>query len=179
MALIEGLINLFASLMVAGSKTFNQGKIQYSVHTPYQFLDLHCHELLPDWTLPMSSLLIILQNSPVCLTDPITSEYYKPTLRTQFLEIGLAIVHLLKLQRYQVDLFDPATGLPLLSRRGSLRLDDVTVVRSCLGYPTIQFGQCRLIEHPQWQYAVYPSVLVSTASVDVLQMATETILAKE
>ncbi len=143
--------------------------IQYSVHPPNRFLAHHGHELLPDWPQPISSLLIVLQQCPVSLAmHTAETEDCKQVMRSRFLQLGLAIATHLHQQHYLADLFDPATGLPVLSHAGDRQLDDVAVVRSCLGYGTVRAGECQLLKHPLWGDAVYPSVLVSSAPVPVL-----------
>ncbi len=144
--------------------------IQYSVHPPNRFLAHHGHELLPDWPVPIASLLIVLQRCPLSLAmHTAATEECKQVMRSRFLQLGFAIATHLQQQDYLADVFDPATGLPLLSHSGDRRLDDVAVVRTCLGYRTVRCGECQLLEHPLWGDAVYPSVLVSSAPVQVLQ----------
>jgi hypothetical protein len=89
-------------------------------------------------------------------------------LRQKFLEFGLAVVESLRQLGHTADLFDPKTGLPVLSQAGSLPLDDVAVVRSTLGYAADQIGQCWTIVHPLWGSAVYPSILMSSAETGMV-----------
>lgn len=111
----------------------------------------------------------MLQPSQVALPErTLDSEPEKEKLRSHFLELGQAIALTLQQQGYLADLFDPRTGWPMLSARGTLPLDDVAVARAALGFSTSRYGNCRVILHPSLGTAVYPSTLVSSAPVAVL-----------
>jgi hypothetical protein len=96
------------------------------------------------------------------------TEAQKHILRDRFLQIGGAIAAQLQEQGYQADLFDPKTGLPILSQSGRC-MDDVAVVRECLGYGTMEINGCSILLHPEWGSAVYPAVLVSSAAPTVVE----------
>lgn len=150
--------------------------IQYSVHSPNDYIHTHQEKLLPDWSLPVRSILVVLQ--PACIElvqQTPETEAQKQQLRCRFLQFGLEIVQKLRQMGHVADLFDPRTGLPLLSQAGSLRLDDVAVVRSTLGYPTAQHGDCSGIVHPAWGCAVYPSILISSAESGLVESAIATV----
>lgn len=150
--------------------------IQYSVHAPSDFIQTHLDQLLPGWTAPVLSVLVILQACQLALLQKTPeTESLKLELRHQFLDVGFPIAHQLQQQGYWADLFDPETGWPLISPPGFLRLDDVAVVHSSLGYPLIARGGCALIEHPEWGNAVYPSILVSSAPPEVFAAVIEEI----
>lgn len=135
-----------------------------STHPPSQFICAHTDELLPTWKCPVSSVLIVLQLSACDLRDrTATTEAEKQKLRQQFVAFGLTVVDRLQQLGYQADLFDPQTGLPMVSTPGQIHLDDVAVVRDCLGYPTLGHRGCSVILHPTWGSAIYPSVLLSSA----------------
>lgn len=138
--------------------------MQHSVHPPSSFIRTFTNQLLPSWSDSVKSVLIVLQPSDCDLLEqtPIT-EQKKQRLRQRFLEWGKSTADRLHQMGYAADLFDPRTGLPILSLAGSLRLDDVAVVQSCLGYPTCDRCGCSVILHPTWGSAVYPSILVSSA----------------
>ncbi|PSB15515.1 methylmalonic aciduria and homocystinuria type D protein [Phormidesmis priestleyi ULC007] len=146
--------------------------MEYSIHAPNPFICKNLPRLLPDWSQPVRSVLVVLQPSQLELMQ-VTPETdaQKQQLRQRFLEFGLKIVCKLRQLGYLADLFDPRTGQPLLSQAGTLRLDDVAVVRSTLGYSTTQFGNCCSILHPHWGSAVYPSILISSAESSQVKSA--------
>jgi Methylmalonic aciduria and homocystinuria type D protein len=144
--------------------------MQWSVHSPSPFICKHRDRLLPEWVGQISSVLVVLQRANCGLTDRNgLTETQKQNLRDRFLEWGSAIAAQLHRQGYRADLFDPKTGYPLWSQAGTLGLDDVAVVRACLGYSITQAHGCCLILHPEWGNAVYPSVLVSSADPKILK----------
>ncbi|MBW4552687.1 MAG: methylmalonic aciduria and homocystinuria type D protein [Aphanocapsa sp. GSE-SYN-MK-11-07L] len=144
--------------------------MQWSVHPPNPFLQIHLDQLLPAWVEPVQSILIVLQqaNQSLLRRTPAT-EKEKRRLRQQFIQFGDRLIAQLTSQAYQAELFDPRTGWPLFSQPGTLHLDDIAVVRTTLGYPALPQGGCLIIQHPTWGSAVYPSILVSSASPEVLE----------
>jgi hypothetical protein len=115
-------------------------------------------------------MLIVLQpcNCDLLERSP-TAEAQKRELRRQFFQIGYAIAAQIKRLGHMVAIFDPRTGLPLLSRPGALRLDDVAIVQAALGYQSIHSHGCAIAIHPCWGGAVYPSTLVSSIEPALLE----------
>lgn len=139
--------------------------IQYCVQPPTGFVAHHQQQILPDWRLPIGSVLVLLQRAPIALLDRTAeTEVCKDQLRERCLGWGEGVGAVLRQSAHCSAMFDPRTGLPIDTRAGTLRLDDVAVVRSILGYATLQQGGCATILHPDWGSAVYPSVLLSSAS---------------
>jgi Methylmalonic aciduria and homocystinuria type D protein len=143
--------------------------LQYSIHQPNAFINHHRGDLLPDWSVSVESVMVILQPCSVALNEitPVT-EQQKQQLRRRFLYWAKKLIVALKQEGYAADGFDPRTGHPHYSRSGALTLDDVAVVQSVLGYPLVPSGECRLVEHPIWGCGVFPSVVVSAAPPPVL-----------
>ncbi|MCU0548491.1 MAG: methylmalonic aciduria and homocystinuria type D protein [Leptolyngbya sp. Prado105] len=145
--------------------------MQYSVHPPSEFICQHSERLLPDWSDPIRSVVVVLQPADRELTECCPeADHQKQVLRSKFLSFGLKVAETLRQQGHLADLFDPKTGLPLLSESGSLRLDDVAVVRSTLGYVAKPTGDCCTVIHPHWGSAVYPSILMSSASREWVEL---------
>ncbi|MBW4540519.1 MAG: methylmalonic aciduria and homocystinuria type D protein [Myxacorys chilensis ATA2-1-KO14] len=150
--------------------------MQYSVHPPNTFISQYGDQLLPEWSAPVRSIIVILQPANLELTHCTPeAEHCKHQLRQRFLEIGLKIIQHLKQLGYLADGFDPQTGLPLTSQAGRMRLDDVAVVRSSLGYSTTQLGACSTVVHPLWGSAVYPSILMSSADTKLVESAVKAV----
>jgi Methylmalonic aciduria and homocystinuria type D protein len=143
--------------------------LQYSIHQPNAFINHHRVDLLPDWSVSVESVMVILQPCSVALNEitPVT-EQQKQQLRRRFLYWAKKLIAALKQEGYAADGFDPRTGHPHYSRSGALTLDDVAVVQSVLGYPLVPSGECRLVEHPIWGCGVFPSVVVSSAPPSIL-----------
>ncbi|MEO0376025.1 MAG: methylmalonic aciduria and homocystinuria type D protein [Cyanobacteria bacterium P01_A01_bin.17] len=143
--------------------------IEYSAHLPSPFITSHLEQLLPDWPVPVLSVLVVMQHSQVALLErnPET-ERQKQKLRRQFIHFGQQVSDSLLQIGHCTELFDPKTGQPLLSQPGQMTLDDVAVVQATLGYPLVETGGCWLIEHPEWGTAVFPAVLMSSAEPEVV-----------
>ncbi len=148
----------------------------YSVHPPSPFMCRYANQLLPGWSCPIASVLIVLQRADCGLMERSSiTETQKHLLRDRFLQIGGAIVTELQDRGYHADLFDPKTGLPMLSQAGR-SMDDVAVVRACLGYGTMEIDGCDILLHPEWGDAVYPAVLVSSAVPTVLEQVASRVM---
>lgn len=143
--------------------------MHFSVHPPNEFICRHWEKLLPDWSAPVRSIIVVLQPAELELVEQTPeTEFQKHRLREKFLEFGFQVVEHLRKLGHSAELFDPKTGLPILSQPGTLPLDDVAVVRSSLGYGATQIGQCCTIVHPLWGSAVYPSILMSSADTGIV-----------
>jgi hypothetical protein len=151
--------------------------VQYSIHPPSDYILQHQSRLLPAWSQAIASVLVMLQPSQFALPErTLDTEQEKEKLRSHFLNRGRAIALALQQQGHLADLFDPRTGWPILSTRGTLPLDDVAVARAALGYSTDRCGNCRVILHPHLGTAVYPSTLVSSAPVEALGAIAQQVL---
>ncbi|MDX2216578.1 MAG: methylmalonic aciduria and homocystinuria type D protein [Oculatellaceae cyanobacterium bins.114] len=144
-------------------------QIQYAVHPPSAYVSTHLRQLLPDWSVAASSMVLVLQRSQCTLFDRTPqTEADKDRLRNQFLALGLRLATALNDSGYAAEVFDPKTGFPILSSPGSLMLDDVAIARTVLGYASLNHGDCSILLHPTWGSAVYPSTLISSAPCYVL-----------
>lgn len=130
---------------------------------------MHQHELLPSWTQPIGTVVIVLQKCSISLAQyNQQTQRCKHELRDRFFLIGQHIVQTLDTPHDQCEIFDPRTGLPLRSPHGSRRLDDVAVACSSLGYAAKKQGACATLIHPTWGDAVYPATLISTAPISTV-----------
>lgn len=137
---------------------------QITIHSPTRYIRNNSQRILPDWknTLEMS-VAIVLQQSQLPLTEnsPLI-ETEKQRLRAIFMRFACDVAFDLRDKNYLTDLIDPRTGYPLLSRPGQITHDDIAVVKALLKYPII-CNKCRVLIHPKWGTAVYPSILISAA----------------
>lgn len=152
--------------------------LQYSVHPPTEFIRIHLNQLLPSWSLPVLSVIVVLQLCQFAfLEQTVDTEIYKNQLRQKFIEFGAQVVFQLRARGHLADMFDPCTGCSMTSLPGQLRLNDVKVVRASLGYCINYSGSCAMIVHPKWGRAVYPSILVSSAQPFVVEEIVATVVA--
>lgn len=139
--------------------------MEYSIHPPSPFIQTSWQKLLPRWDVPVLSLLILLQRSPIALRfHTPEASLVKCRLRTQAIRLMLPLVQVLRQEHYLAEMFDPKTGIPYGSDQQGIPLNDVAVIQAVLGYDAEQYGQCRCILHPTWGDRVYPSILVSASS---------------
>jgi hypothetical protein len=143
--------------------------LQYSVHPPPKFIRTQLNRLLPSWSLPVLSVVVVIQLCQFAFLErTVETEIYKNEFRQHFLEFGSEIIFQLSTMGHLADMFDPRTGLPVTSPPGQVRLSDVKVVGATLGYTIDRSGKCAAIVHPTWGKAVYPSTIVSSARPDVV-----------
>jgi hypothetical protein len=150
--------------------------VEMGISLPSEYFLANCHRILPDWQQQSSIwVVVVLQRSRFELvhdTPVISAE--KQRLREKFMRFGLDLAFNLRDCGYLTDLMDPRTGYPLLSHPGEIPHDDTAAVKALLGYPILK-NQCRVLIHPQWGTAVYPSILVSTAPPIMLEWAIRSI----
>lgn len=153
--------------------------MQYSVHAPSQFIYTHRNQLLPNWSCPIASVLLVLQPCEIdLLRKNLKVAVQKDRLRQRFLRFGYSVATQLEQLGHCVAIFDPKTGFPWRSPSGSIPLDDVAVARTCLGYRSVQEAGCSVLLHPTWGSAVYPSTLLSSAEPEVVKTILRTSLSE-
>nr|WP_202895747.1 methylmalonic aciduria and homocystinuria type D protein [Iningainema tapete] len=152
--------------------------VQISIHSPSQYICANRERILPDWkNQPSFWVVIVLQQSQYELVESTPEiEIEKERLREKFMRFGCDVGFNLRDRGYLTDLIDPRTGYPLLSRPGKVPHDDTAVVKALLGYPVIQ-NKCRVLVHPSWGMAVYPSILISVAAPMVIEWVAKSIAA--
>jgi len=137
--------------------------VQISIHSPSPYICANRERILPDWLQPDFWVAIVLQQARCELVEISPEvEKEKEHLRENFMRFGCDVAFNLRDQGYPTDLIDPRTGYPLLSRPGKIPHDDTAVVKALLDYPLLH-NQCRVLVHPDWGMAVYPSILISSA----------------
>ena len=144
-------------------------EIQIYIDHPNQFIKQNQQDLLPTWTISIKSIILILQKSHFPLENSNHEiEQEKDYLRERFFRLGCNLVFKLRDSQYQSDLFDPRNGYPLLSRPGNLTLNDTALVQDLLGFNVVKH-RCSLLIHPKWGTAIYPSTIVTSASLEIIQ----------
>jgi Methylmalonic aciduria and homocystinuria type D protein len=155
------------------TNTSSGKEVDVCVASPHQFAIAHQQQLLPGWEIPLSYLILVLQQSSISLKDSsskVTVE--KDRLRAELIHFGCNLIFALRGQGYSSDLFDPRTGYPLLAHQGMI-WDDNAVVQALLNYPLIDYQQCSVITHPIWQHHVYPGTIATTAPQGIVKSSLE------
>ena len=150
--------------------------IEISIHSPSPYICINSERILPEWKNRLCFwVVIVLQNSRCEMLRATTEiEAEKQRLREKFMRFGFDLAFNLRDRSYPTELIDPRTGYPLFSRPGRIPHDDTAAVRALLGYPAIK-NKCRVIIHPKWRTAVYPSVLISQAPPTIMEWSIKTI----
>jgi hypothetical protein len=152
--------------------------VQIYINQPSLFVSKNLERVIPDWNLPAAWVVIILQQSrfPLIETAPHV-EREKDRLREKFMRLGCDTAFELRDRGFLTDLIDPRTGYPLLSRPGEISHDDIAVVKVLLKFPVIH-NSCRVLEHPSWGTAVYPSSMISSASPTIIKSVLKRVAAQ-
>ena len=175
-------------------------EMEYSIHPPSPFIARSWQALLPGWSTPVLSVLVLLQRSPVMLCQHSSAaEAMKQHLRDRSIQLIVPLTEQLRVRNHNAMLFDPRTGLPYTANsdpsasdsdrsRSSLDfsgldnsssgipLNDVAVVHALLGYTCHQYGRCHCIVHPFWGSGVYPTIMLASTTPDVLKTLTSVVL---
>ena len=131
---------------------------------PSPFVTRYQRDILPDWQVDVASILVVLQRSHLPLTHPSReADAEKDRLRSQFLTFAKSIAGQLQNRGFAADAIDPKSGYPIVSRPGSMGHDDVAATVASLGFAA-RPGDCTALVHPNWSTAVYPGILLSSAS---------------
>jgi hypothetical protein len=148
-----------------------------SVHHPSPFIVQNLERVLPDWNVPVLWVVIVLQQSRYELVERTPEvEREKERFREKFMRFGVDVVFNLCERGFLSNLIDPRTGYPLLSRPGEIPHDDTAVVKALLGFRVIR-NRCRVLEHPTWGKAVYPSTLLTSAPPKVIKPVLKSVAA--
>lgn len=144
--------------------------VEISIHPPSQFIAHNLERVLPDWQTPsVLWVVVILQQSQFQLVETTPCvEREKERLREKFMRFGCDLAFELCDRGFLTDAIDPRTGYPLLSRPGQISHNDTAVVKALLSFPIIH-NNCRVLVHPEWGTAVYPSIIMSCASPRIIK----------
>ncbi len=90
----------------------------------------------------------------------------------RFLTWGRAVAEAVRGAGGWADMPDPATGYPVLGRRGGLAHNELECVQRVLKFSSTQVGSCCVLEHPRWGTRCYPaSLFVAVAEKATLDRA--------
>ena len=92
-------------------------------------------------------------------------------LPCQFVKWANAVRERVLAAGHWLNFTDPASGYPVHGDRGGLTCNDVDVCLLCTKFPTVDLGVCKILSHPEWKTAVYPTTMASTAPLGVLVAA--------
>ena len=97
----------------------------------------------------------------------------------RFSRMGRLVCRHLRQRGAWADMSDPASGAPLLGRRGGATHADLELVQWALRYPGTQVGSCCVVAHPSFGTAVYPAILFFAAPLAAFDSALQAAVAAE
>ncbi len=132
------------------------------IKSPTSFIENHYLDLLPDWSSMPESVIIILLKSQLSLRDDnILIEQEKQRLRQHFISLAQNIQWHCQTQDSLSEIIDPKDGYAFNKTQGKVNFDVIEVVHQLLGFPYYKTPEgCKVLDHPLWQIAVYPSLLL-------------------
>ena len=142
--------------------------IDYYLKSPTNFMISNHSKLLPDWPIiPLTMVIVFLKAKYPLEEEDINIDREKQRLLQQFLDFGKSIYSACQQQNLLVEVISPQNGYPLYSSKGDLVFDLVTIVHDSLNFKIFPTNQgCKVLQHPFWNTAVYPGLILSTASLD-------------
>jgi hypothetical protein len=140
--------------------------VEIYIKFPTPFMVDNWKILLPDWKVSPQTMALVLMNSPFPLdSEGEFIEQEKDRLLRQFFALGEAF-NLASCKRgFLTEIVSPKDGTPQYSGKGKLIFDLVATVHHSLGFGFSRTVKgCKVLEHPVWQTAIYPGLLLSGAT---------------
>lgn len=154
-------------------------EIQVSVHSVGQtsFLREAClifpsQDFVNDMNLIMIPTMQHAQHDLVKVGPEIEEE--KDRLLLTFFEFGKLFCAKMQEAGAWADYIDPCSGLPMIFKDGNKVFDEVQSASTLLSYSTMNCGCCKVLLHPDWGSAVYPSSVFTTASPELVRSVLDT-----
>ena len=136
--------------------------------SPTVFINQNWFDLLPDWSNPPQTLIILcLQaNCNLELTEKAIADE-KDRLFDAFQEVAKVMENLAQQNQILIESICPKSGFSNHAQAGNLLFDLVSILHECLGFNFKRTDQgCKILSHPQWQQAIYPGLLISDVKRD-------------
>ena len=97
----------------------------------------------------------------------------KDRLLERFMDFGAEVCKRLAAAGFWADYIDPCSGLPMVHKQTGSPYGEVEALCTLLGYQTANAGCCKVILHPRWGSAVYPSSIFAKAPAEAVQQAVQ------
>ena len=141
-----------------------------SLNNDNEYIIEHSQELLPDWHNIPKTVIFLFFKSKLPLNGSNLNEenLEKDRLLLEFNQIGKEFYYLSKRQGILTEIICPKTGFPQYSTKGNQIFITQQLVKRYLPLFQVKSGECGLI-HPLWSQAVYPCLIISSASITGIQ----------
>ncbi|MGK7931422.1 MAG: hypothetical protein AB4041_08305 [Microcystaceae cyanobacterium] len=141
---------------------FSEGEI-YLI-SPTLFIKENVDQLLPSWSNYPTTLIIILYfSNKLISSDILEVEREKKRLKNDFLQKGYQLRRKGLEQKALMEMIDPQDGYPINSGKGAISFDIVAIIHEQLGFKVNQKNGCKCLNHPLYQNAIYPCLLLTNA----------------
>ena len=139
-----------------------------------EYIIQHHQDLLPDWILPPKSIVFVFFQCQIPLDGSNLSQEDLEKQRSWQMacELGEVFRQCCQEQNVMSEVICPKTGYPLYSRRGSKSFHLSALITRFLRSFRGDDHPCNVI-HPQWQKAVYPSLMLSSGSKSEMEIIIE------
>lgn len=144
-------------------------------HQDYIFINQS--KLLPSWQQLPKTLIFILLKSRIKLngSDLIKEQLEKDYLLAIFINLSLKIYQKTQEKNLDVAIICPKTGYPLYTQKGEEFFNIPSLITRHLPNFKAKENYCSLI-HPQWGKNIYPSLILSPTSLELIQPIVNDIL---
>ncbi|AFZ48168.1 hypothetical protein Cyast_2219 [Cyanobacterium stanieri PCC 7202] len=133
------------------------------------YLIINQKNLLPSWEQKIKSLGFFLFKSQVNLVNnSLAEEQEKERLLRVFLLIGRKIYNDCQLNKTFIEVISSDTGLPIYSKKGTDFFSLPLLIERYLN-KIKRVDNCCGLSHPHWGRAMYPCLIVSSASCEKLR----------
>jgi hypothetical protein len=137
-----------------------------SLNNDNEYIIEYSQELLPDWqSIPKTVIFLFFKSKlPLNGSNLSAENLEKDRLLLQFNRLGKKFYSLSKNHDILTEIICPKTGFPQYSTKGNQIFITQQLVKRYLPLFQVKSGECGLI-HPSWSQAVYPCLIISSASI--------------
>ena len=154
--------------------------MELSIYQPTPYVKNNFRDFLPHWQTTPESVIIVLQKAQIDLRENSAEVgQEKDRLRENFLNFAQALTTAMNERDFLTAVIDPKNGMLLGSLKATQIHDDAKVASELLNLPLEYYNGCKLIKHPQWHTATYPSVIMSNATHILLKSIIDKIVAQK
>lgn len=141
------------------------------------YIVINQSKLLPHWQKLPKTLIFIFLKSKIKLngSDLIKEQLEKDYLLAIFVNLSLKISQKMQEKNLDIAIICPKTGYPLHTQKGEEFFNIPNLINRHLPHFKTKKNYCDLI-HPQWGRKIYPSLILSSTSLELIQPIIDDVL---
>ena len=141
------------------------------------YIFINQSKLLPSWQQLPQTLIFMLFKSRIKLngSNLIKEQLEKDYLLAIFLNLSLKISQKMQEKNLYIAIICPKTGYPLYTQKGEEFFNIPSLINRHLPHFKTKKNYCDLI-HPQWGRKIYPSLILSSTSLELIQPIIDDVL---